>query len=159
MQIAIILGSQSDLEVVKEAIEFLKKFKISFDLKVLSAHRSPKELTKYIQEAEKKGAKVFVGVAGGSAALPGVIASQTTLPVIGVPVETKSLKGLDSLLSIVQMPKGVPVACMAIGKSGAINAVIFALEILGINDRVISLKLKKYKKEMAQQFKKTKINL
>ncbi|MCM8757497.1 MAG: 5-(carboxyamino)imidazole ribonucleotide mutase [Candidatus Omnitrophica bacterium] len=159
MQIAIILGSQSDLKSVKEGVELLRKFKVDFELKVLSAHRSPKQLTSYIQEAEKKGVKVFIGVAGGSAALPGVIASQTTLPVIGVPVETKSLKGLDSLLSIVQMPKGVPVGCMTIGKAGFVNAVIFALEILGIKDKSISLNLKKYKKDMAKQIKDIRIKL
>jgi len=157
--IRIILGSKSDLETAKEAIEILKEFKVKFEVKVLSAHRSPKELIKYIEESEKKGAKVFIGIAGGAAALPGVIASHTHLPVIGVPVETKSLKGLDSLLSIVQMPKGVPVACMAIGKSGAFNSAIFALQILSLQDKTIVLKLKKYKKEMGNQIKKIKIKL
>jgi len=157
--IRIILGSKSDLETAKEAIEILKEFKIKFEVKVLSAHRSPKELIKYIEESEKKGTKVFIGIAGGAAALPGVIASHTTVPVIGVPVETKSLKGLDSLLSIVQMPKGVPVACMAIGKSGAFNCAIFALQILSLEDKTIASKLKRYKKEMSRQIKKIKIKL
>jgi 5-(carboxyamino)imidazole ribonucleotide mutase len=157
--IRIILGSKSDLETAKEAIDILKEFRVKFEVKVLSAHRSPKELIKYIEESEKKGAKVFIGIAGGSAALPGVIASHTRLPVIGVPVETKSLKGLDSLLSIVQMPRGVPVACMAIGKSGAFNASLFALQILSLEDKTIALKLKKYKKEMSNRIKKIKIKL
>ena len=157
--IRIILGSKSDLETAKEAIDFLKKFKVKFELKILSAHRSPKELVKYIEKSEKEDTDLFIAIAGGAAALPGVIASYTTLPVIGVPVETKSLKGLDSLLSIVQMPKGIPVACMAIGKSGAFNAIIFALEILSLKDKTIASKLKRYKKEMKNQIKKIKIKL
>jgi 5-(carboxyamino)imidazole ribonucleotide mutase len=158
-KISIIMGSQSDLGTLQEAIDLLKEFKVSFEVKVLSAHRTPKELAKYVEEAQKKGTKVFIAGAGGAAALAGVIASHTTLPVIGIPIETKSLKGLDSLLSTVQMPAGIPVACMAIGKAGAKNAAIFALEILGAADKSVSKKLSTYKKSMAAKIKKTKIKI
>ncbi|MBM3251413.1 MAG: 5-(carboxyamino)imidazole ribonucleotide mutase [Candidatus Omnitrophica bacterium] len=157
--ISIIMGSQSDLETVNEAIEVLKEFKVGFEVKVLSAHRTPEALTKYVQEAPKRGVKVFIAAAGGAAALAGVVASHTTLPVIGIPIETKSLKGLDSLLSTVQMPGGIPVASMAIGKAGAKNAAIFALEILGITDKKIKAKLTADKKEMKAKIKKIKIKI
>ena len=157
--ISIIMGSQSDLETLKEAIDILKKFKVGFEAKVLSAHRSPKELAAYAEEASGRGMKVFIAAAGGAAALAGVIASHTTLPVIGIPIETKSLKGLDSLLSTVQMPVGIPVACMSIGKSGAKNAAIFALQILGICDKKIKARLGKYKKEMRLAIKRIKIKV
>lgn len=157
--VSIIMGSQSDLETVKEAINLLKEFKVGFEVRVLSAHRTPKELTRYVEEAPKRGIKVFIAAAGGSAALAGVVASHTALPVIGIPIETKSLKGLDSLLSTVQMPQGIPVACMAIGKSGAKNAAIFALEILGITDKKILSKLISYKKAMRAKIKKVKLKL
>ncbi|MEW6102119.1 MAG: 5-(carboxyamino)imidazole ribonucleotide mutase [Candidatus Omnitrophota bacterium] len=157
--ISIIMGSQSDLETLREAIELLKMFKVSFEVKVLSAHRTPKELVKYVEAAPKKGIRIFIAAAGGAAALAGVIASHTTLPVIGVPIETKSLKGLDSLLSTAQMPAGIPVASMAIGKPGAKNAAIFALEILGIEDKTINARIKDYKKEMRIKIKKVSIKL
>ena len=157
--ISIIMGSQSDLGTLKEAFGLLKEFKVDFEVKVLSAHRTPKELAAYIEAAQKKGIKVFIAAAGGAAALAGVIASHTTLPVIGVPIETKSLKGLDSLLSTVQMPAGIPVASMAIGRAGAKNAAIFALEILGISDKKLSARLLKYKRAMAAKIKKIKIKL
>jgi phosphoribosylaminoimidazole carboxylase PurE protein len=158
-KISIIMGSDSDLEVVNEAIGILQKFKVSFELRVLSAHRTPKELEAYVEAAAKKGVNVFIAAAGGSAALAGVIAAQTTLPVIGIPIETKSLKGLDSLLSTVQMPAGIPVASMAIGKAGAKNAAIFALEILAINDKRIEAKLIRHKRDMRLKVKRTKIKL
>ena len=157
--IAIIMGSASDIETVQGALDLLKEFKVDFAVQVLSAHRSPKELAKYIEAAPQKGIKVFIAAAGGSAALAGVIAAHSTLPVIGIPIETKSLKGLDSLLSTVQMPAGIPVASMAIGKAGAKNAAIFALEILGITDKKIRAKLLCYKKQMCRKIKKTKIKL
>ena len=156
-EISIIMGSQSDLETVQEVTEILKEFKVDFEIKVLSAHRSPKELAAYVETAPKRGIKVFIAAAGGAAALSGVIAALTTLPVIGIPIETKSLKGLDSLLSTVQMPAGIPVAAMAIGKSGARNAAIFALEILGVTDKKIQAKLISYKKGMRNKIKKIKI--
>lgn len=146
--ISVIMGSQSDLETVNEAINLLKEFKADFEIKVLSAHRTPKELAEYVEEAPKRGTKVFIAAAGGAAALAGVVASHTVLPVIGIPIETTSLKGMDSLLSTVQMPGGIPVASMAIGKPGAKNAAIFALEILGVSDKTIQSKLVRYKKDM-----------
>ncbi|RKY33280.1 MAG: 5-(carboxyamino)imidazole ribonucleotide mutase [Candidatus Omnitrophota bacterium] len=155
--ISIIMGSQSDLTTVKEAIDLLKKFKADFEIKVLSAHRSPKELAQYVEAASERGIKVFIAAAGGSAALAGVVAAHSVLPVIGIPIETKSLKGLDSLLSTVQMPGGIPVAAMAIGKPGAKNAAIFALEILGITDKKIKSRLTAFKKEMRIKIKKIKI--
>ncbi|MCK9603104.1 MAG: 5-(carboxyamino)imidazole ribonucleotide mutase [Candidatus Omnitrophica bacterium] len=157
--IGIIMGSQSDLETLKEAIGLLKEFKAGFQAKVLSAHRTPKELTEYVEASARKGVKVFIAAAGGSAALAGVVASHTTLPVIGIPIETRSLKGLDSLLSTAQMPAGIPVACMAIGKAGAKNAALFALEILAVTDKKIAAKLLRYKKEMRLKIKKIKIKL
>ncbi len=157
--ISIIMGSQSDLETVRGAVDVLKKFKVSFEVRVLSAHRSPQELTKFVEEAPQRGTRIFIAAAGGAAALAGVIASHTTLPVIGIPIETKSLKGLDSLLSTVQMPAGIPVASMSIGKAGAKNAAIFALEILGIADKKIQAKLMAYKKEMRSKIKKIKLKI
>ena len=154
--ISIIMGSQSDLETVNEAVNLLKEFKVDFEVKVLSAHRTPKELAEYVVGSSKKGVKVFIAAAGGAAALAGVVAAHTVLPVIGIPIETTSLKGMDSLLSTVQMPGGIPVASMAIGKPGAKNAAIFALEILGINDKAMQTKLLQYKKEMRNKIVKAK---
>jgi len=147
------------LETVQPAIDILKKFKVGFQLKVLSAHRTPNELTQYIQVVSRKDTRVFIAAAGGAAALAGVIASHTSLPVIGIPIETKSLKGLDSLLSTVQMPAGIPVACMSIGTAGAKNAALFALEILGVTDKKIETKLSNYKKEMQLEIKKIKLKV
>ncbi len=157
--ISIIMGSQSDLETLQEAIDLLREFKVAFEVKVLSAHRTPKELVEYVEGAPGHGTKVFIAAAGGAAALAGVVASHTTLPVIGIPIETKSLKGLDSLLSTVQMPAGIPVAAMAIGKPGAKNAALFALEILAITDSKIKSRLIKHKKDMCAKIKKIKIKL
>jgi len=158
-KISIIMGSSSDLEVVQETINVLKELKVGFEVRVLSAHRTPKELAKHIEGAPKRGAKVFICAAGMSAALAGVVAAHSTLPVVGIPIESKSLNGLDSLLSTVQMPPGIPVACMAIGKAGARNAALFALEILAIADSKIRAKLIKYKKDMCNKIKRTKIKI
>ena len=158
-KVAIIMGSKSDLQTVKQTTDILGDFGVAFEVKVLSAHRTPKELAKYIGTLEGKGVKVVIGAAGGSAALAGVIASHTTLPVVGIPIETKSLKGLDSLLSTVQMPPGIPVACMSIGDWGARNAALFALEILSLSDKKIKSKLTSYRKKMSSKVKKTKITL
>ncbi len=158
-KICIIMGSQSDLETVRGGVEILKEFKVGFELKVLSAHRTPKELVEYVEDSSKNGTKVFIAAAGGAAALAGVIAAHTILPVIGIPIETSSLKGLDSLLSTVQMPAGIPVASMAIGSSGAKNAAIFALEILGVGDKKISAKLAKYRQELKAKVIKIKIKV
>jgi len=155
--ISIIMGSQSDLQTLQETINLLKEFKVAFEIKVLSAHRTPKELVKFIESAPQRGTRIFIAAAGGAAALAGVVAAHTTLPVIGIPIETSSLKGLDSLLSTVQMPAGVPVASMAIGKTGARNAAIFALEILGINDKAIQRKLSSFRSKMRNKIKKTRV--
>jgi len=128
--VGILMGSVSDAETMAETEKILKENKVSCEIKVLSAHRNPDEVRKYAKEAEKKGIKILICGAGMAAALAGVVSSHTELPVIGVPIETKSLQGLDSLLSTVQMPGGVPVACMAIGKAGAKNAAILAIRIL-----------------------------
>lgn len=128
--VGILMGSVSDAETMGETEKILKKNKIPYEINVLSAHRHPDEVRKYAKSAEKRGVKILICGAGMAAALAGVVSSHTDLPVIGVPIETKSLKGLDSLLSTVQMPGGVPVACMAIGKSGAKNAAIFAVRML-----------------------------
>lgn len=155
--ISIIMGSQSDLQTLQEAVNLLKEFKVAFEIKVLSAHRTPKELVKFVESAPQRGTRIFIAAAGGAAALAGVVAAHTTLPVIGIPIETSSLKGLDSLLSTVQMPAGVPVASMAIGKTGARNAAIFALEILGINDKAIQCKLSSFRSKMRNKIKNTRL--
>lgn len=157
--ISIIMGSQSDLETVNETVSVLKEFKADFEVRVLSAHRTPKELAEYVEAAPKRGVKVFIAAAGGAAALAGVIAAHTILPVIGIPIETSSLKGMDSLLSTVQMPGGVPVASMAIGKAGAKNAGLFALAILGVFDKKIEARLAQYKKDMRSKIKNIKLKV
>jgi len=145
------MGSISDKETMKKAAEILDELGISYEMKVLSAHRSPDLLFEYITQIEEKGFKVIIAGAGGAAHLPGVIASRTLLPVIGVPMETKVLGGLDSLLSIVQMPGGVPVATMGIGN--AKNAGLMAARILAIKNPDIKRKLENYVKDMAQKIK------
>ncbi|MBU1726774.1 MAG: 5-(carboxyamino)imidazole ribonucleotide mutase [Candidatus Omnitrophica bacterium] len=157
VKISIIMGSSSDLDTVNEAVNILKEFKVDCEVKVLSAHRTPKELSAYVEAAPKRGVKVFIAAAGGAAALAGVIAAHTTLPVIGIPIETSSLKGIDSLLSTVMMPGGVPVASMAIGKAGAKNAALFALSILSVSDKVIHEKLVDYKDAMRKKIAQTKL--
>jgi 5-(carboxyamino)imidazole ribonucleotide mutase len=157
--VSIVMGSQSDLETVKEAVNVLKEFGIEYDAQVLSAHRTPRELEAYIVKAIQQGTKVFIAAAGGAAALAGVVASHTTLPVIGIPMETSSLSGLDSLLSTVQMPGGIPVASMAIGKAGAKNAGLFAVAILAVSDAELAKKLQQYKDAMREKIVKTKVDL
>lgn len=147
-RIAVILGSDSDLPTMEEGLRVLKDFGVAFELKIMSAHRSPVLVHDFAKSAEKKGIKVVIAAAGGAAHLAGVIASMTRLPVIGVPMETGSLNGMDSLFSTVQMPYGVPVATMAIGKSGARNASIFALQILSLTDNRIARKLNAFKKRL-----------
>ena len=156
-KISIIMGSISDLEIVQETIDLLKEFKVGFEVKVLSAHRSPKELAVFVEDASKKGTEVFIAAAGGAAALAGVVAAHSVKPVIGIPIETKSLYGLDSLLSTVQMPAGVPVASMSIGKAGARTAGFFALQILALHDKKINDKLRGYKNQMRLKIKNTKL--
>lgn len=148
IRIAVVLGSDSDLPVMEEGLKVLKDFNVSFGLKIMSAHRSPALVHDFARNAEKEGIKVIIAAAGGAAHLAGVIASMTRLPVIGVPMETSSLNGMDSLFSTVQMPYGVPVATMAIGKSGARNASIFALQILALGDKKIAGELSAFKKRL-----------
>ena len=152
-KIAIVMGSQSDYSTMKDCVKILKILKISFDLKIVSAHRTPKRLYEFAKKSETSYSVIIAG-AGGSAHLPGMIASLTTVPVIGVPVESKKLKGLDSLLSIVQMPKGIPVGTVAIGKDGAINAAIYAASILGITDKKIKNSLLKLRIKQTKSVKK-----
>jgi len=144
-KVAVIIGSDSDLDVIKNCTDVLKDFGIPYELRILSAHRVPDELSKYIKAFAKNNIKIVVAAAGGAAHLPGVIASQTSLPVVGVPVETKYLKGIDSLFSIVQMPKGVPVATMAIGEAGARNAAIFAAQVIALEDKKVAKRLSAFK--------------
>lgn len=148
--VGIIMGSQSDWETMKHAVETLEKFKIECEVKVVSAHRTPDLFLEYIESVESRGIKVIIAGAGGAAHLPGVAAAKTCLPVLGVPMESQSLKGLDSLLSIVQMPAGVPVATFAIGKAGVINAAIFAASILGLSDSKIFEAVKKDRADQAK---------
>jgi 5-(carboxyamino)imidazole ribonucleotide mutase len=152
-KIAIVMGSQSDFSTMKDCVKILKNLKISFDLKIVSAHRTPKRLYEFAKRSEKSYSVIIAG-AGGSAHLPGMIASLTTVPVIGVPIESKKLKGLDSLLSIVQMPKGIPVGTVAIGKDGAINAALYAASILGITDKKIKNSLLKLRIKQTKSVKK-----
>ena len=147
------MGSQSDFSTMKDCLKILKSLKISFDLKIVSAHRTPKRLYDFAKKSEKSYSVIIAG-AGGSAHLPGMIASLTTVPVIGVPIESKELKGLDSLLSIVQMPKGIPVGTVAIGKDGAINAALYAASILGITDKKIKNSLLKLRIKQTKSVKK-----
>lgn len=151
--VSIIMGSDSDLDTMKEAMHLLNDFGIPCEIKILSAHRSPKMTADFAKNADKRGIKVIIAGAGGAAHLAGVIASHTTLPVIGVPIETKSLKGIDSLLSTVQMPSGIPVACLAIGKTGAKNAAILAVEILATGNVSLRKKMKKFKQKLATAVK------
>lgn len=150
-KVGVVMGSHSDLPTMQEAIKVLKEFKIGFDVDVVSAHRSPKLAYKYASEAEKKGYEVIIAGAGGAAALPGVIAGLTTLPVIGVPVAGQGLGGLDSLYSMVQMPGGVPVAITGMGAAGAKNAAILAVEILSLKEPSLKKKLLEYKEGLAME--------
>ena len=152
-KIAVVMGSQSDYSTMKDCVKILRSLKISFDVKIVSAHRTPKRLYEFAEKSEKSYSVIIAG-AGGSAHLPGMIASLTTVPVIGVPVESKKLKGLDSLLSIVQMPKGIPVGTVAIGKDGAINAALYAASILGITDKKIKNSLLKLRIKQTKSVKK-----
>ncbi len=146
--VAIIMGSNSDWPIMKHAAEVLDDFNISYEAQVVSAHRTPDLMFKFSEDAEKKGFQVIIAGAGGAAHLPGMVASKTTLPVLGVPVPTKHLEGQDSLLSIVQMPKGIPVATFAIGEAGSYNAGLFAVSLIAVSDKEvkkISMSLEKSK--------------
>ena len=143
--VGIIMGSQSDWETMRHAAETLEALGVPFETRIVSAHRTPKRLYAYAEEARGRGLKVIVAGAGGAAHLPGMTASMTPLPVIGVPVESKSLKGMDSLLSIVQMPAGVPVATVAIGRAGAVNAALLAAAIVALGDERVAAALDKWR--------------
>ena len=145
-KVAIIMGSQSDYTTMNKCEEILKKFQIKFETKIISAHRTPDRMFAFAKNAVKNNFEVIVAGAGGSAHLPGMIASMSTLPVLGVPIETKKLKGLDSLLSIVQMPKGIPVGTVAIGENGAFNAGLLAASIIALSDSKAKKNLEKWRR-------------
>ena len=147
--IGIVMGSDSDLPIMQEAAKILDDFDVPYDMTIASAHRSPVLTTTYAENAAKRGFEVIIAGAGGAAHLAGVIASKTSLPVIGVPIDSSSLNGLDSLLSTVQMPSGVPVATMAIGKTGAKNGAVFAIQILSLKHPELKKKLNRYKTRLA----------
>jgi len=153
--VSIVMGSASDWEVMKQSAQQLKDFGVPYDAKVISAHRSPDLLFDYINEASMHGVLCFIAGAGGAAHLAGVIAGKTTLPVLGVPMPSKYLQGLDSLLSIVQMPKGIPVATFAIGEAGAANAGLFAVAMLALNDAELAQRLQAFRKKQADAVKAT----
>lgn len=148
--VGIIMGSKSDLETMKETMAILDELQISYEARVVSAHRTPDQMFEYAELAREHGLKIIVAGAGGAAHLPGMVAAKTTLPVIGVPVESRTLKGMDSLLSIVQMPGGIPVATVAIGKAGAKNAGLLAASMLSTSYESIAVKLEKYRQTMME---------
>src|SRR5881296_3552320 len=148
--VGIIMGSKSDWETMSHAADTLKGLGIAFEVRVVSAHRTPDALLEYAESAERRGLEVIIAGAGGAAHLPGVTAAKTTLPVLGVPVESKALKGLDSLLSMVQMPAGVPVGTLAIGRAGAVNAALFAAAILANKYPKVREALSRYRKAQAE---------
>ncbi|MGX7108397.1 5-(carboxyamino)imidazole ribonucleotide mutase [Facklamia miroungae] len=150
VSVGVIMGSKSDWPTMKLATEILTEFDVKFEKKVVSAHRMPDEMFAYAKDAQKRGLQVIIAGAGGAAHLPGMVASQTTLPVIGVPIKSSTLNGLDSLLSIVQMPGGVPVATTAIGNAGAKNAGLLAVRILSLQDTSLVQKLENYHEKMRQ---------
>jgi len=148
--IGIVMGSTSDWETMKAAAKMLKEFGVPFEAKAMSAHRSPRAVVKWVEGAPKRGVKAIIAAAGGAAHLAGVVASHTTMPVLGVPIPSQHLKGLDSLLSTVQMPKGVPVATFAIGEAGAANAALFAVAILALSDKSLAKKLLKFREKQTE---------
>jgi len=155
LKVSIVMGSQSDYKIMKLCEKTLKNLGVAIEIKIISAHRTPKRMYTYALNAEKNNVGVIIAGAGGSAHLPGMIAALTHLPVLGVPIESKKLKGLDSLLSIVQMPKGIPVGTLAIGEDGAINAALLAASIIGNNNLKIRNKLKSWRSSQTKSVKKT----
>ena len=150
-KVSIVMGSDSDWEIVEATCRALRELEIPFEAQVISAHRSPEQLREYVLNAEKNGIGVFIAAAGGAAHLAGVIAAATVLPVIGIPIQTSAMGGLDSLLSMVQMPGGVPVGAMSVGSGGARNAGIFAAQILALEDPELTRRLTEFKLSMAQE--------
>ena len=157
--VSVVMGSDSDLPIMTEAAKILEEFAIGHELILTSAHRTPERTTKFAQAAAQRGIQVIIVGAGAAAHLAGVIAAQTPLPVIGIPIDATSLHGLDALLSTIQMPGGVPVACMAIGKAGAKNAALFAIRILALADKSIDSKLSDHIQKMAREVEKKQENL
>ena len=155
LKVSIVMGSQSDYKIMKLCEKTLKNLGVVIEIKIISAHRTPKRMYTYALNAEKNNVGVIIAGAGGSAHLPGMIAALTHLPVLGVPVESKKLKGLDSLLSIVQMPKGIPVGTLAIGEDGALNAALLAASIIGNNNLKVRNKLKSWRSSQTKSVKKT----
>ena len=153
-KVSIIMGSQSDFKTMKLCQKVFKILNINFETKIISAHRTPNRMYDYAKKAEKNNISVIIAGAGGSAHLPGMIAALTTIPVIGVPIESKKLKGLDSLLSIAQMPKGIPVGTVAIGEDGAINAALLATSIIALSDQKIKINLNKWRDKQTSAVKK-----
>ena len=154
LKVSIVMGSQSDYKIMKRCEKILKSLDVLFESRIISAHRTPKRMFEYALNVEKNNIGVIIAGAGGSAHLPGMIASLTTIPVLGVPVESKKLKGLDSLLSIAQMPKGIPVGTLAIGEDGAVNAALLAASILANNNYKIKKKLKRWRISQTKSVKK-----
>ena len=154
-KVAIVMGSQSDYSTMKFAVNVLKILKIKHETKIVSAHRTPNRMFEFAKKAEKNNISVIIAGAGGSAHLPGMIAALTRIPVIGVPIESKKLKGLDSLLSIAQMPKGIPVGTVAIGVDGAINAALLSASILSVSDTSIRKNLENWRNKQTRSVKKT----
>lgn len=150
------MGSQSDWETMQHASKILNDFKVAHECLVVSAHRTPKWLAEFSDKAEQRGIQIIIAGAGGAAHLPGMAAAQTQIPVLGVPVESKALKGLDSLLSIAQMPAGIPVGTLAIGKAGATNAGLMAVAILSLQDKTLAAKLKSFRKNQSSKVLKHK---
>ncbi len=150
IQVSVVMGSKSDLPVMKKCLEVLDDFGVVYEMKILSAHRMPDATADYAKNIEKRGIQVIIAAAGGAAHLAGIIAANTVMPVIGVPLASSHLQGLDALYSIVQMPAGVPVACMAIGTAGAKNAAILAVKILSLSSLELKKKMEEYKAKLAQ---------
>lgn len=148
--VGIVMGSDSDLPIMTDTARMLKQFSIAFEIEITSAHRSPARTAEYARTARQRGLKAIIVGAGGASHLAGVIAAESTLPVIGVPIANSPLSGMDSLLSTVQMPSGVPVATMAVGKAGAVNAAIYAAQIIGTSDAQVAAALAKYKEDLAR---------
>ena len=155
LKVAIVMGSQSDFKVMKLSVKILKKIGIRFETKIISAHRTPERMYKFAQDASKNDIGVIIAGAGGSAHLPGMISAITSIPVLGVPIESKKLKGLDSLLSIAQMPKGIPVGTLAIGEDGAINAALLAAAIIATSDKSVRKKLNNWRLLQTRSVKKS----
>ena len=155
LKVSIVMGSQSDYKTMQLTVKILKKIGVLFETKIISAHRTPKRMYEYASKAEKNNIGVIIAGAGGSAHLPGMISALTSLPVLGVPIESKKLKGLDSLLSIAQMSKGIPVGSLAIGEDGAINAGLLAASIIANNNPVVKKKLKNFRTNQTKSVKKT----